>query len=795
MKISTKWLSNYVSLDGISPEELAKKLTTAGIEVEQIERMAKGDKLVIGEVIQCRPHPESDHLQVCIVNTGSEELEIVCGAPNCKVGIKVIVALVGAKLPGIEIQEAKVRGILSKGMLCSLKELGVPDKYLREDQINGIEILDEAAVVGNKEVLSYLGLDDVILDTSLTPNRADCMAMFSVAKEVGAILKRSVQLPVSKEVKGVVATKLQVESKTDKCPHLLGKIIGSVCVKESPQWMKEQLQAAGIKSINNVVDISNYVMIETGQPLHFYDLSKMKKPELVVRSGVENNFLALDGETYKIEKEDLIIECSEEMIGIAGVMGSEGSKIDENTAAILIEAANFNHVSIRNTSKRLDLITEAAARFSKGLDPLAQEKAMNRAVELLMEYADAMAIEETVEVGDNRYQPIYVEESLTHCNTLLGTKFTMEEVVETLAALDFKPQVSGDTFQVEVPSYRRDILIAQDLDEEIIRLIGFDSLPTTLPKLEMTVGSLSHSQQFKRQLRQTLTGLGVSEIVTYTLVKEAFINDSVMPFGNPVQLMSPISEDRKFIRNSLMQSMMECLSYNQARKANNTNLFEVSSVYQEGAKQERCGILISENLHESRFHQQKIKSDFYALKGIITTWLSKWGFEEDELDFRVNTEDVVHFHPYRSATLYIQNQLIGIFGEIHPQTAQKAEITNCSYGEFVIDHLLSCKTKKTRFETLNRYPSVLRDIALVAKESCLVKEITNVIEETGKELVKSVEVFDVYQGDHIEKGYKSIALTIVYQSKDHTLVEDEIQGVHQQVLEQLKEKLNVVLRS
>ncbi len=794
MRISTKWLNEYVSLDGISPEELAFRLTTAGIEIETIEKMAKGSHLVIGQVMKCEAHPDSDHLQVTQVDIGNETLQIVCGAKNCREGIKVIVAKVGAKLPGIEIKATQVRKVESNGMLCSLQELGVADKYLREDQIQGIEILPDDAEVGNENVFEYLGLDDVILDASLTPNRADCMAMFSVAKEVGAILKREVNLPLIQGIENEKETELSLESKTENCPHLLGKIIGSIQVKPSPEWMKNHLQAAGIKSINNVVDISNYVMLETGQPLHFYDGAKMKKKELIVRDGYQGKFLALDGIEYDVMEKDLVIESDNEVIGLAGVMGSEDSKIDETTTSILIESAHFNHVAIRNTSKRLALITEAASRFTKGLDPLAQEKAMNRAVELLVKYADAKEIEKTKSVGSNGYNPIIVHESLTHCNELLGTNYTMDEVVSVLKALDFKPEVEGDIISCQIPSYRKDIVIAQDLDEEIIRLLGFDQLPTTLPVLETTAGSLSREQTLRRRTRQTLTGLGISEIITYTLVKKEYIDDALLPFGEPVALASAMSEDRQYVRNSLINSMVECLSYNQARKAVNTNLFELSNVYQKGIKQERLGILLSENLHQSRLHQQKIVSDFYALKGVIITWLKTWGFKEEQIDVYKNEKDNQHFHPYRSACISVQGRFIGIFGEIHPQWAKEKEVSLCVYGEFILDELLQCTPSPVRFETLNRFPKVSRDLALVAKEDCAVKEIEKIILDAGKPLVQSVEVFDLYQGEHIQKGYKSIALTIIYQAKDRTLVDDEVQEVHQEILKQLEEKLAVTLR-
>ncbi|MEG0176217.1 phenylalanine--tRNA ligase subunit beta [Anaerorhabdus sp.] len=795
MKVSINWLKEYISLDGISATELADALTTAGLEIEGVDPVAHGTNLAIGEVLKCEPHPDSDHLNVCMVEYGEGPTQIVCGAPNCKAGIKVIVAKVGAELPGITIKAAKVRGQESNGMLCSLRELGVNEKYLREDQINGIEILPVDAPVGDNEVLKYLGLDDIVLDASQTPNRADCMAMWSVAKEVGAVLRRETKLPVCDNVSNIgKPTTLVVNSKTEKCPHFLGKIVGKVVVKESPKWMQDYLHAAGVRAINNVVDISNYVMIETGQPLHFYDLAKMPHKEITVVDDVCMKLTALDGVEYDVQKGDLLITTGNEATGIAGIMGGDDSKIDETTTGIIIEAAHFNHVSIRNTAKRLGLMTEAASRYIKGLEPLAQNKAMDRAVQLLIEYADASELEETVEAGKVSYTPIQVTETLEHCNELLGTEFTMDEVVEVLKSLDFSPVVKGDEFTCTVPSYRTDILIREDIDEEIIRLIGYDRLEETLPLMEATAGKLTHRQSLRRTTKQVLSGLGIREIITYTLVKEQFIDNAVMPFGEHVHLASPMSEDRKYVRNGIMASMLECLSYNQARKAKNVNLFEISNVYEKGKVEERVGILLSDSLQENRLQKINITSDFYALKGIVMAWLEKLGFASNRIYIKENTIDTVHFHPYRSAAIYLGNDCIGVLGEVHPAYVKQMNVSRCVYGEFNFDKLVDTKGAKVKFVPLERYPSTSRDIALVVSDDISAQSILDVINKVGKKLVQRTEVFDVYQGEHIEDGCKSIALNIVYQASDHTLTDDEVLPLHQEILKELETKVNAKLR-
>lgn len=795
MKISINWLKEYVSLDGVTPHQLANALTTAGLEIEGVDAVATGTNLVIGEVLTCTPHPDSDHLNVCSVEYGEGPTQIVCGAPNCKAGIKVIVAKVGAELPEITIKPAKVRGQESNGMLCSLLELGVNEKYLSDSQKEGIEILPSDAVVGNTEVLSYLGLDDVVLDASQTPNRADCMAMWSVAKEVGAVLRRDVKLPQIDNVSNTgKPTTLKINSQSEKCNHFLGKVIGSVTVKPSPKWMVDYLQAAGVRAINNVVDISNYVMIETGQPLHFYDLAKVPAKEITVVDDVCTKLVALDEETYEIQKGDLVITTGGQATGIAGIMGGDNSKIDESTKGIVIEAAHFDHVTIRNTTKRLGLSTEAASRFTKGLEPLAQQKAMDRAVQLLIELADAKELEETVEFGEVSYTPIQVSETLEHCNQLLGTDFSMEEVVETLQALDFNPVVNGDEITCTIPSYRTDILIAQDIDEEVIRLLGYDRLATALPTMQATAGQLSHRQQLRRTTKQTLAGFGLSEVMTYTLVKSHFIDEAILPFGEHVALASPMSEDRKYVRNSLMYSLLECVSYNQSRSAINVNLFEISNVYEKDVVQERVGIVLSESLQKSRLHSIDIKSDFYVLKGLLTTWLTKLGFSGNRITIKKNTLDTKHFHPYRSAAVYLQNQCIGIFGEVHPVIVKEWGIKPCVYAEMLFDQLVDNKGQKVKFAALDRFPSVSRDVALVVEEKINAQEIIDIIQKVGKKLVKTTEVFDIYQGEHVEKGYKSIALNIIYQANDHTLKDEEVTEVHQEILKNLEVNLNAKLR-
>ena len=468
MRISKKWLSQYMDISDLSMQEIADTITSAGFEVEAIEPISQGTGLVIGEVLTCEDHPDSDHLHLTTVNVGDEVLDIVCGAPNVAAGQKVIVAKTGAKLPGGEIKSGKIRGQVSNGMICSLAELGVDKHLLSEKQLAGIEVLPADAPVGNSDPLGWLGLDDVVLDVALTPNRADCMAAFNMAMEIGAILDREVKLPAFEGAANAgndVETRMEVSSETPGCPLFIAKVIGSVKIGPSPKWMKELLLASGMHSINNIVDISNIVMLETGQPMHFYDIRAIEDQKIVVKQGFEEGYTALDGVEYQLVPEDLVITNKGKPIGIAGIMGGDDSKIEEDTSGLIIECASFNPVSIRNTARRLNLNTESSQRYQKGIEPLAPYKAVDRAVQLLIEYADAKDIEKTVVFGDSGWQPKTITVSPERINRRLGTSFSNEQIMDVFARLHFEPVMEGKEMRVSIPSWRTDIEVMADLSE------------------------------------------------------------------------------------------------------------------------------------------------------------------------------------------------------------------------------------------------------------------------------------------------------------------------------------------
>lgn len=800
MNISKKWLSQYMDLEDITIEEIADKITSSGLEVEGIEKLSQGSNLIIGHVLECVDHPDSDHLHVCKVDLKDRVEQIVCGAPNVRAGIKVIVAQVGAKLIGGEIKAGVIRGVASNGMICSLLELGVDAHQLSEESKNGIEVLDDDAPLGNTNPLGYLGLDDAVLDVGLTPNRNDCLAAWSMALETGAVLNKRVTIPNYEGAASIgTKTNLKVHSQTEKCPLFLGKVINSVTIKPSPKWMRDLLMAAGMKSINNVVDISNIVMLETGQPLHFYDIDAITAQEITVKDGQECSYTALDGITYDIQKDDLIITTQDKPIGIAGVMGGDDSKIEESTKGIIIEAAIFHHVSIRNTSRRLNLGTDASIRYQKGIEPMATFKAMDRAVSLLIEYADAKEIEETVQYGDNGYQPVEFDVNLDTINVLLGTDFQEDEVIDVLKRLNLNPSKKDKHIHVVIPSYRTDLEIEADIAEEIIRIIGYDRLPSTLPTMPATVGALDNRQALRRQFRSILTNMGYNEVETYTLVSKKHIADGIMPLGEEVTLASPMSEDRKYIRNSILPSLLDTVAYNQARSVKDLALFEISNIYAKGMVEERIAVAMMGDIQKSRWQKINIHADYYAMKGLLCTILEHIGFDQKRITIKENTQDTNHYHPYQSASLYLGKELLGIFGKIHPAFAKEYNVnSDLIIAELKVDTILKNKAAKIKFVPISKYPSVTRDLAFVVKNEIKVQDIINVISKNGKidkeNVIKGIEVFDVYTGEHVEAGYKSIALSILLQSDVKTLKDEEITTIHELVLSSLKKELNADLR-
>lgn len=802
MKISRKWLDRYMDLGERTMDDVATAFTNAGFEVEEILPLSQGTNLVIGEVLTCKDHPDSDHLHVTTVDTGDQVRPIVCGAPNVAAGQKVIVALPGAVLPGGTIKSGKIRGEVSDGMICSLAELGVDKHALSEAQLAGIEVLPEDAPVGNNDPLGYLGLDDTVLDVSLTPNRADCQAAWSMAAETAAILGLECKLPEvdgAADVAADVPTELKIVSETERCPHFYGKVVNNVTIKPSPKWMQELLRASGMHSINNVVDISNIVMLETGQPMHFYDKNALPHREITVKDDLDCDYTALDEVTYHLQPNDVVITSNGQPIGIGGVMGGNDSKIEDTTQGIIIECASFDHVSIRNTARRLNLNTESSIRYQKGIEPLAAKKAIDRAVDLLIQYADAKDFEQTVEFGSDNYQERTITCTLDDLNNRLGTDFSLDEIVDVFTRLQLSPVVEGETITVTVPSTRQDLEGMADLSEEVIRMIGYDRLPSTLPVMEMTEGKLNPQQRQRRFIQTVLCENGLQDAITYTLVSSAKKDNAIFSTGDSLELPTPLSEERRYLRTSILPSLLESAAYNHARGNKGVNMFEISELTSTKGVVEHLAIVLTGAMNENRWLKTFTPADFYTLKGLIEDILERSGIGENRLFFKPNKKDTKHFHPGRSAEVYIGKDLIGLMGEIHPLYGAEVGLKHAVMAELDLDKILKTKKSKIRFTPVSKYPAVYRDLAFVVAKDLPASKIVDVIKRSGKlgkeTIVKNVDVFDVYEGEHVGENEKSIALTMTFQSDQQTLDDEKITTVFNSIIDAIVSQCKATLRS
>ncbi|HJF40147.1 MAG TPA: phenylalanine--tRNA ligase subunit beta, partial [[Clostridium] spiroforme] len=646
MDISLKVLNRYIKVDDQDPKELANKITSIGLEVEGMHNLANGNNMTIGHVLECVPHPDSDHLNVCKVEVKPGEIrQIVCGAPNVATNQKVIVANPGCDLGnGFIIKESKIRGVESNGMICSIAELGLDQRLLKPEDKEGIHVLDDNAPVG-EDPLEYIGLKDTILEIGLTPNRADCMALTSFAYEVGAILKRDVNLPKI-ETKGIDGSGINVKVDTDLCSFFGAKLVKGVTTKESPEWLKNALLASGIKPINNIVDISNFVMLETGQPIHMYDYDKLNKKEFVIKTGFDCKEILLDGEEYTIEPNDIIVSTDDGIGCVAGVMGSNSTKIDENTTNIVIEVATFDGATLRETARRLNLLTDASQHYIKGaLNTANSLNILERCANLLEELADAKEIYKSV-TTDLNIEERYVEVSTSKVNGLLGTNISTLEIEEIFNSLKFEFTLNGEQFNVKVPTYRNDITMAADLIEEVARIYGYDKIPSTLPEMSMTVGKRSDVQAKKHMIRNLLKDQGLHETLTYSLTSPTLVEDfNIFHTNETIKLAMPLGEERSVTRKSIISSLLQVINYNQSHNIKDVNVFELSTTYSKNTELQNLAIACCGEYNGLAFKQISYKADYYLMKGFVETIFKNLGVEESRYKLvRVDQNDT-NYHP------------------------------------------------------------------------------------------------------------------------------------------------------
>ena len=790
MLVSRKLLGRYVDIKGITTQEIADTLTNAGLEVEGVDSLLQGTKLVVGHVLECEPHPDSDHLNVTQVDLGTHVEQIVCGASNIAKGQYVVVATVGAELKDLTIKETKIRGVESKGMICSLTELGVAEKFLTDEQKEGIIVLPEAKPGSNPA--EALGLDDEIMDVSQTPNRSDFLSMFAIAHEVSALFKRPLTLPTFENAASDGApTNLKITSYTEKSPLFLGKVINSVTIGQSPDWIREALIGSGIKPINNVVDISNLVMLETGQPLHFYDIDFLANQDLSVRDDIEGSYEALDDKTYTLNKGDLVIMNGDTPVGIAGIMGLGNSMIQDNSRGIVIEAARFNHVSVRKTATRIGVNTDASARFTKAMDPLSAHQAMDRAVQLLIEYAGATEIEATVQYGSISYEPKQVSITVDRINAYLGTHLTEDVVMDVFERLYFAPTVTDGVITCTAPSFRNDIEIEVDLIEEVIRVVGYDVLEETLPLMDLTLGNLTPFQRNIRLIESVMLGFGAYQTNTYTLVEKA-MTEGFESLGEPVGLMSPMSDKRAFLRTQLFPSMLEVVAYNNAHKVSDGLYFEHSAITAKDKTSYRLAIIGQGKVFSENWTKSSVDIDFFNVKGILMSLLDKLGFSEKRIGFNTDTVDTSVLHPYKSAEITLNRQHLGVIGQVHPTLAAEHDLKDVMYVEIDLDFLLNQKRGQIKAAPVAKYPIVTRDLAILCEKSVKVSDLSASIEKASRRYLVGLNVFDVFTSEKL--GDKQSIAFKLSMGQNRTLSVEEVQEVMDAITQELVSKYNVEIR-
>lgn len=780
--ISLEWVNDYIDIKDEDLNELAIKITKAGINIEKVITNHI-DNVIVGEILEVEEHPNSEHLHICKVNTGKENIQIVCGAPNVKEGLKVIVALEGAVLPGgIEIKKSVIRGVESNGMLCALFELGLEEKT-EENYKKGIAELDENAKVG-VDAIKFLNLENTLYELDIHKHRNnDCYYHIGFAYEIAAILNKKVTHPITitNPIKENIQDFISLNVDTDKCSYYLAKMVKDIKIKESPDFIKRRLNAYGMRSINNVVDISNYVMLEYGQPLHFYDENTLGK-EINVRNAKEDETLiTLDGINRNLSKEDIVITDGKNIVGLAGIMGGENTEVTENTKNILIESAIFDSVSIRNTAQRLNLKSEASIRFGKGLNYEYTEKAIERACHLLEKYADAKVLSGTVKYDNINKKPNIVTFKTSEINSLLGITISLDDVKKELERLDFPYECEGEVFKVDIPKRRLDIdPNVNDIAEEIGRLYGYHNLVSTLPKCEIKKGEYKGDVKYRKIISKRLRSLGLNESKTYTLVSPKMALMFDYEKKEKAFLPNPMSIDKSILRTSLIPSLINVYDYNNSRNVKDIMLYEISKTYDKNFNEEsKIALLMKGDYISSSWQNNVIKTDFYLIKGIVQNLLDYLGFKDRYVFEKAKIDDL---HPGIGAKIKLDSEEIGIIGKVHP-FIKKEEVF---VAELSLNKLMK-EIEPLKFKEASKYPDIIKDMAFIVKKDVPSNEISDIIKKEGGKLLSNIKVFDVYTGENVGENEKSIAYSLTFSNNERTLKEDEILILFNKIIEKVVE--------
>lgn len=788
MLISNEWLKEYVTIDD-SVSNLAERITRTGIEVDDLIDYTKDIKnLVVGFVKSKEKHPDADKINVCQVDIGEDEpVQIVCGAPNVDAGQYVIVAKVGGRLPGgIKIKRAKLRGERSEGMICSLQEIGISSNYVPKTFESGIYVFSEAQVPGT-DALQALYLDDQVMEFDLTPNRADALSMIGTAYEVAALYNTKMTKPdtTSNELELSANNELTVTIENeDKVPYYSARVVHDVTIEPSPIWMQARLIKAGIRPINNVVDISNYVLLEYGQPLHMFDQDAIGSQQIVVRQANEGEKMTtLDGTERELLTSDIVITNGQTPIALAGVMGGDFSEVKEQTSNIVIEGAIFDPVSIRHTSRRLNLRSESSSRFEKGIATEFVDEAVDRACYLLQTYANGKVLKDRVSSGELGAFITPIDITADKINRTIGFDLSQNDIVTIFNQLGFDTEINDDVITVQVPSRRKDITIKEDLIEEVARIYGYDDIPSTLPVFEkVTSGQLTDRQYKTRMVKEVLEGAGLDQAITYSLVSKEDATAFSMQQRQTIDLLMPMSEAHASLRQSLLPHLIEAASYNVARKNKDVKLFEIGNVFFANGEGELpdqveylSGILTGDYV-VNQWQGKKETVDFYLAKGVVDRVSEKLN-----LEFSYRRADIDGLHPGRTAEILLENKIVGFIGELHPTLAADNDLKRTYVFELNFDALMSVSVGYINYQPIPRFPGMSRDIALEVDQNIPAADLLSTIHAHGGNILKDTLVFDVYQGEHLEKGKKSIAIRLNYLDTEETLTDERVSKVQAEI--------------
>ncbi len=789
MKVSKKWLSEYLDLNGLEDNKLYDIITKHVCEIETMKKLVDATNLTVGKVLECEDI-EGTHLHKCQVEVEKGHVEqIVCGAPNVKAGVLVIVANPGAILPGnFKIKQSKIRGVESNGMLCSLQELGVEEKYVPEEFKNGIYLFKEDIEIGSNP-LEYLGLDDTIIDLEVTSNRSDLLSIEGVAYDLGAALNQQITtvIPDIEEIDKKNPVEVKIE--TDKCYKYLARYIADVKIEESPMWLKSKLVASGIRPINNVVDITNLVLMEMGQPLHSFDADKLGNKIVIRNAYKDEKLVTLDNEERTLDENDIVITNGNDAVCVAGVMGGLSTEIENDSKNVILEAAYFDPLSIRKTSSKLNLKSESSMRFERKIDYDRVERALDYAAQLISEIAGGKIYSGVSKEIKKELELKTIDITVDKINSVLGTVLTAEYVEELFNRLNYSYVKNNNVYTITIPSRRMDLEQSpQDIIEDVARMYGYDNIPTTLAKTR-DKGGLTYRQKRIRTIRQILAYSGLNEIISYSLIKESDLGLYVKDVKEAVKVLMPLTEDRAVMRQSLLNGVIDAIIYNKARKLENLSLFEIGNVYYKDCQRLHLAIALNGLFSSQLWRGVKNKSEFYLLKGLADSLF-------DKLNFKVQykaSSDIKSFHPGRCAEIIHNGEVIGYLAEMHPKFESEHDCKNTVVLEIDLEAAVT-ETNKLKYHSINKFPSINRDLAIVVKNDVIASDIEECIKKAARNALTDIKLFDVYMGENVGKDEKSLAFSLTFEDYNKTLEAQEVDELVNKILDKLAKEFNARLR-